>query len=152
MLSGFDPTPLPPALRAAHELVVAGIAMRRLRIEAGARGAGAGRTRGAAGPHSPADGRSRKRRASSSTTPAARLIARGSEKPLRLDEVEALLASKALVVDACRHAACFTPAKRSRLQTRPVLFALARALAEAWPGDVSREDAACARVPRQARR
>ena len=32
-LSGFDPTPLPPALRAAHELVVAGIALRRLRTE-----------------------------------------------------------------------------------------------------------------------
>src|SRR5947208_3300164 len=35
--------------------------------------------------------------------PAARLIARGTERPLRLDEVEALLASKALVIDACRH-------------------------------------------------
>src|SRR5262249_55227938 len=37
-LSRLDPTPLPPASRAAHELAVAGIAMRRLRTTA-ARGA-----------------------------------------------------------------------------------------------------------------
>ncbi|MER8954581.1 helix-turn-helix domain-containing protein, partial [Mesorhizobium sp. M0833] len=30
-LDGFDPSPLPPASRAAHELAVAGIAIRRLR-------------------------------------------------------------------------------------------------------------------------
>ena len=36
-------------------------------------------------------------------TPAARLIARGGERPLLLEEVEALLASKALVIDACRN-------------------------------------------------
>src|SRR5438067_2442680 len=35
--------------------------------------------------------------------PAARLIASGEERLLLLDEVEALLASEALVVDACRH-------------------------------------------------
>ena len=33
LIKDFDPTPLPPASRAAHELVVAGIAMRRLRID-----------------------------------------------------------------------------------------------------------------------
>src|SRR5262245_42647320 len=33
-LAELDPAPLPPALRAAHELVVAGIAMRRLRTKA----------------------------------------------------------------------------------------------------------------------
>jgi len=32
-LAVLDPTPLPPALRAAHELVVAGIAMRRVRTK-----------------------------------------------------------------------------------------------------------------------
>src|SRR2546430_2624193 len=36
-------------------------------------------------------------------TPAARLIRNGGERVLRLDEVEALLASNAFVVDACRH-------------------------------------------------
>ena len=36
LLEGFDSAPLPPALRAAHELVMAGIALRHLRTEAGA--------------------------------------------------------------------------------------------------------------------
>jgi hypothetical protein len=62
----------------------------------------------------------------------------GEERPLLLEEVEALLASKALVVDACRYvvrdARTVVP-----LAKRPVLFALARALAEAWPGDVPRD-------------
>jgi hypothetical protein len=71
-------------------------------------------------------------------TPAARLIARGEEHPLLLEDVEALLASKALVIDACRNLV------RERtmlvpLARRPVLFALARALGEAWPGDVPRD-------------
>jgi hypothetical protein len=71
-------------------------------------------------------------------TPAARLIARGQEQPLLLEQVEALLASQALVVDACRYAVrngCTIVS----LATRPVLFALARALGEAWPGDVPRD-------------
>ena len=34
MLAELDPAPFPPALKAAHELVVAGIAMRRLRTKA----------------------------------------------------------------------------------------------------------------------
>jgi hypothetical protein len=71
------------------------------------------------------------------TTPAARLMAHGEERPLLLAEVETLLASKALVVDACRHVvrdACTVVS----LAGRPVLFALARALGEAWPADVPR--------------
>src|SRR6516164_6771391 len=70
-------------------------------------------------------------------TPAARLIAPGEERPLLLEEVEALLASGALVVDVCRHGVRDADTTIS-LATRPVLFALARALAEAWPADVSR--------------
>jgi biotin operon repressor len=70
-------------------------------------------------------------------TPAARLSARGKERLLRLDDIETLLASKALVVDASRHVVCHA-GKVISLETRPVLFALARALAEAWPGDVPR--------------
>jgi hypothetical protein len=70
-------------------------------------------------------------------TPAARLMVRGEERLLLLDDVEALLASKALVVDACRHVVRETGVVVS-LATRPVLFALARALGEAWPADVSR--------------
>jgi hypothetical protein len=70
-------------------------------------------------------------------TPAARLIARGEERLLRLDEVEALLGSGALVVDACRHVVRDAATVVS-LATRPVLFALVRALGEAWPADVPR--------------
>ena len=69
--------------------------------------------------------------------PAARRIDAGGEQLLRLDEVAALLSSGALVVDACRRGlragATWLPLAR-----RPVLFALARALAEASPGDVDR--------------
>src|ERR1700752_4430312 len=70
-------------------------------------------------------------------TPAARLIARGEERPLLLEEVEALLESGAIVVDACRHVVRRAGAVVT-LTTRPVLFALARALAEAWPLDAPR--------------
>jgi hypothetical protein len=70
--------------------------------------------------------------------PAARRLSAGGEQMLRLDEVEALLASDALVVDACRRGVGAGDAWRP-LARRPVLFALARALAEAWPGDVDRE-------------
>jgi DNA-binding transcriptional ArsR family regulator len=54
-----------------------------------------------------------------------------------LEEVEVLLASGALVVDACRHVVRDAGTVVS-LARRPVLFALLRALAEAWPGDVPR--------------
>jgi hypothetical protein len=71
--------------------------------------------------------------------PVARLLARGEVRLLVLDEVEALLASKALVVDACRGvvrlAGTMIP-----LATRPVLLTLARALGEAWPGDLARDE------------
>ena len=65
-------------------------------------------------------------------------MAHGEERLLRLHEVEALLASQAFVVDACRHAVRDARTVVS-LARRPVLFALARALGEAWPGDVSRD-------------
>ena len=71
-------------------------------------------------------------------TPAARLIAGGEDRPLLLEEVETLLASKAFVVDAW----CYVVRQESTfvsLATRPVLFELVRALGEAWPGDVVRD-------------
>jgi hypothetical protein len=71
-------------------------------------------------------------------TPAARLIARGEEQLLRLEEVEAVLESRMLVVDACRHVVRGEDNLVS-LARRPVLFELARALGEAWPGDLSRD-------------
>jgi hypothetical protein len=69
--------------------------------------------------------------------PTARMIARGEERLLKLEEVEALLGSRSLVVDACRNVVRRGGTVVS-LTTRPVLLALARTLAEAWPGDVSR--------------
>jgi hypothetical protein len=135
-LMGFDPSPLPPASQAAHELVVAGIAMRRLRIEA-ARAALARAEFAAREARIPPLLAEVESAALVLDTPAARLIAHGKERLLRLDDIETLLASKTLVVDACRHVVCHAGNVIS-LETRPVLFALARALAEAWPGDVPR--------------
>ncbi|MEP7008871.1 MAG: helix-turn-helix domain-containing protein [Acidobacteriota bacterium] len=136
-LAVLDPAPLPPALRAAHELVIAGIAVRRLRIEV-ARTALARAERAAREARIPALLAEVESAANVLQMPAARRIADGEERLLRLDEVEVLLASDAFVVDACRHAVYCAGAAVS-LSTRPVLFALARALAEAWPGDVGRD-------------
>ena len=133
-LAGLDPSPFPPALRAVHELAVAGLSMRRLKTaparEALAKAAVAARRTGI--PALIAEVASAARLL---TDPAARL----KERPLRLEEVEALLASPALVIDACRS----TVRQRQTivaLAKRPVLFSLARILGEAWPGDVSREE------------
>ncbi|RWP76170.1 helix-turn-helix domain-containing protein [Mesorhizobium sp.] len=135
-LTGFDPTPFPPASRVAHELVVAGIAIRRLRTKA-ARAALARAEHAAREADIPALTAEVEGASLVMNTPAARLIARGEERPLLLEEVEALLASEALVVDACRNAVRGAGMIVS-LATRPVLFALARALGEAWPQDVPR--------------
>ncbi len=136
-LAALDPASFPPALRAAHELVVGGIAMRRIRTRA-ARAALARAARAAHDAGIPALMAEVESAAQALDTPAARLIARGAERPLLLDEVETLLASKALVVDACRYAVR-TAGAVVPLATRPVLFALARALGEAWPDDVARD-------------
>jgi len=135
-LAEIDPAPFPPATRAAHELAVAGIAMRRLKTKT-ARAALARSLDAARGAGIPALTAEVENAALLLATPAARLIARGEERPLLLEEVEALLASKALVVDACRHAVRDAGTVVS-LARRPVLFALARALGEAWPADVAR--------------
>jgi tetratricopeptide (TPR) repeat protein len=136
MLAELDAAPLPPALRAIHELVVAGIAIRRLRIKT-ARGALARAQRAARQAAIPALTAEVESASVVLNTPAARLMARGDARPLLLEDVEALLASKALVVDACRHVVHDAGTVVS-LATRPVLFALARALGEAWPADVPR--------------
>jgi len=136
-LARLDPTPLPPASRTAHELVVGGIAMRRLRTKA-AREALARAERAARDAHIPALMAEVETTSFVLNTPAARLIASGEERLLLLEEVEALLTSKALVVDACRRVVRDARTVVS-LSRRPVLFALARALGEAWPGDVPRD-------------
>ncbi|MFJ7793754.1 helix-turn-helix domain-containing protein [Pseudomonas sp. NPDC096950] len=136
-LAELDPAPLPPTLRAVHELVVAGIAMRRLQSNT----AQAALTRAEAAAHDaaiPALTAEVEHATRIFDTPVARLIAQGQERPLLLAEVEALLASTSLVVDACRYSVRGAGMSVS-LASRPVLFAIVRALAEAWPGDVSRE-------------
>jgi DNA-binding transcriptional ArsR family regulator len=132
----LDPGALLPALRTTHELVVAGIAIRRLQAKAGRaalfRAARAARAAGI-----PALTAEVEAASLSMDTPAARLISSGEERPVLLDEIEVLLASRNLVVDACRHTVR-NPRRVVSLATRPVLFALVRSLGEAWPGDVPR--------------
>jgi hypothetical protein len=135
-LGELDLAPLPPASRAAHELVAAGIAIRRLQTKA-ARAALTRAEHAAREADIPALTAEVESAARVMDATAARLIARGEERPLVLEEVEALLQSGALVVDACRHVVRDAGVVVS-LATRPVLFALARALAEAWPADVPR--------------
>jgi hypothetical protein len=137
VLAGLDPTPFPPAWRTAHELAVAGIAIRRLRTQE-ARAALARAERAAHHARIPALRAEVESASLVLNTPAARQIANGEERLLLLEEVEALLASKALVVDACRHLVRNARTVIS-IAGRPVLFALARALGEAWPGDVPRD-------------
>ncbi|MGE5838227.1 MAG: helix-turn-helix domain-containing protein, partial [Acidobacteriota bacterium] len=143
VLAELDPAPLPPASRTAHELVVAGIAIRRLRTTS-ARAALARAQRAARDAQIPALTAEVERASLVLNTPAARLVANGEELPLLLEDVEALLASDALVVDTFRHVVRHARTAIS-LARRPVLFALVRALGEVWPGDVSR-DALVARV------
>src|SRR2546428_10728579 len=101
-LAGLHPASLSPGSRVAYELVIAGIAMRRLRTKA-ARAALARAERAARHARIPALTAEGERALLVLDTPAARLIAAGEERLLRLEEGEALLASKAFVVDACRH-------------------------------------------------
>src|SRR5215470_4337996 len=135
-LADLDPAPFPPASRAAHALVVAGIAMRRLHTKT-ARSALVRAERASHDAGVPALMAEVESASEVLNTPAARLIARGEGRLLLLEEVEALLASKALIVDACRHVVRYGKTVVS-LASRPVLFALARALGEAWPRDVPR--------------
>ncbi len=140
-LDGSDSAAWPPSLQATHELARAGIALRRLRTaQAQAalhRARRAARRSGIAALNAEV--------ASASAVldaPAARLIGDGAERSLRLADVEALqnslAESGALLIDACRHVVRRRKAVVS-LATRPVLFALARALGEAWPRDVPRD-------------
>jgi len=136
MLAELDPAPFSPASRAAHELVVAGMAIRRLQTKraraALARAGHAARVANIPALMAEVESASRVLDA-----PAARLLVRGEQRLLLLEEVETLLASPAFVVDACRHVVHGANTRVS-LATRPILFALLRHLAEAWPADVSR--------------
>ncbi|HEY8229659.1 MAG TPA: helix-turn-helix domain-containing protein [Rhodanobacteraceae bacterium] len=136
LLAGQDPAPLPPALRAIHELSVAGIAMRR--IHAGAAHAALERAGSAAQeagiPALMAEVQALTR---ALDAPAARRLLGTGSQPLTLEQVEALLASGCFIVDACRYEVRDADSVVS-LASRPVLFALARTLAEACPGGAPR--------------
>ncbi|QVQ27806.1 helix-turn-helix domain-containing protein [Achromobacter deleyi] len=136
-LASLDTGSLPWASRAIQELIAAGIAMRRQRAKA-ARAALTRAELAASHAGIPALMAEVQSACQALNTPAARLLGQGAEQPLLLDDVEALLASGTIVVDACRHAVRDADAAIA-LAGRPVLFALARALAEAWPHDVPRE-------------
>ncbi len=136
LLADLDPSPLPPAARARHELAVAGVAIRRLRTEP-ARQALAHAAEAALKADIPALAVEVRDAAKVLEAPAARLIDGGTERLLQLQEVEALLASDTLVIDACRNVVR-VGSEIVPLASRPVLFALARTLAEAAPSDVIR--------------
>ncbi|WP_457967491.1 helix-turn-helix domain-containing protein [Pseudomonas sp. R4-84] len=136
-LIDLEPAGLPLASWAVCQLVAAGIAMRRLQAqtarEALERAGQAAQQTGISALNGEIDNAWRML-----STPAARLIARGEERLLVLEEVQSLLAGPALVVDACRFG-IRCAGVQVVLVRRPVLFALARGLAQAWPGDASRE-------------
>lgn len=136
-LSTLDTQGVPPSLQAIAEVAAAEVALRSLRTAAAQ--AALMRALDAAGRAGvPALLAEVTEVRAALDRPAARRVHADHEHPLHLDEVEALFASGALVVDACRRGLRAGTAWRP-LARRPVLFALARALAEAWPGDVSRD-------------
>ena len=128
---------LPPVLAAVAELTAAELALRSLDV--GAARASLDRAREAADrARVPALQAEVAQACATLDRPAARRLSLGGEQLLRLDEVSELMASDTLVVDACRRA-LGGGAEWHSLARRPILFTLARALAEAWPGDVDRE-------------
>ena len=136
-LARLDARGLPPSLAAVAELIAAELALRSLRT--GAAEAALARAHEAADrARVPALLAEVSEARAALDRPAARRLFASGEQALRLDEVAVLLNSGALVVDACRRGLRAGAAWRP-LAGRPVLFALARALAEAWPGDVDRQ-------------
>jgi hypothetical protein len=124
-------------VRAVHELALAGIALRRVQATA-ARAALARAARAARAAGIPAL-RAEVRQASLVLkAPAAHLHRAGDTQVLRLEQVQALLASDTLVIDACRYAV-HGAGRTLALASRPVLFTLAQALGRAWPGDAPRD-------------
>ena len=137
ILATIEVAAAPPALVARAELTRAELALRRVR----AAGAAAALDRAeaaavAAGIPALVAEIGRARRAL--CAPAARLVSGGVTRTVRLDEVEAAFASRDLIVDACRRTVR-TSSRSVSLAGRPVLFALARTLAEAWPTDAVRD-------------
>ncbi|MGY3447886.1 helix-turn-helix domain-containing protein [Bradyrhizobium sp. USDA 4353] len=137
-LAELDPSPLQPAARTIYELIVAGLALRRLQTKA-AQAALERAARMARQARSPELHAEVERLSATLTAPAARLIRGAEQRLLQLDEVEALLRSDRLIIDACR-LAIRRGDRIVPLARRPVLFALARRLAATAPDDVSRAE------------
>lgn len=135
-LAALDPSTLPPALETTHQLVVAGIALRRLQSQP-ARAALRRAQHSAQRAGIPALLAEVERAEALLDAPAARLVAGTHERSLRLDEVQQLMEADALLVDACRYDVRHADTVIS-LARRPVLFCLARVLAESWPADAPR--------------
>ncbi|WP_140629032.1 helix-turn-helix domain-containing protein [Methylibium rhizosphaerae] len=137
VLAQVDARGGPPALLAVAELAAAELALRSLDVDAAQAALGRART-AAERAGLPALLAEVLQAHTALESPAARRLANGSEEALRLPQVAALRASGTLVIDACRHG-LGTGTAWLPLARRPILFALARALAEAWPADAGRE-------------
>jgi tetratricopeptide (TPR) repeat protein len=137
VLDEFDADVLPRASRVGRELVIAGIAIRRIRTEL-AKTALERARRAAEDARIPVLAAEVDHAVRAFEAPAACLVTRDGERLLHLEEVERLLASDTLIVDACRNVVR-TGTTIVPFATRPVLLALIRALAESWPQDVPRE-------------
>jgi DNA-binding transcriptional ArsR family regulator len=128
---------LPRASRAGYWLVASGIAMRRIRADAAS--TALGRARHAARETGISALMAEVERAATALgAPAACLVTGNGRHSLSLAEVEALITSETILVDACRNVVR-AGTSVVPLAGRPVLFMLARVLAEAWPADVARE-------------
>jgi hypothetical protein len=135
-LARIDPRGLPQSLAAMVELTAAELALRCLRTGA-AQAALARAHEAAVRAQVPALLAEVVQARAAFDRPAARRLFADREQALRLEEVAALLDSNTLVIDACRRGLRAGEAWRP-MARRPVLFALARALAQAWPEDVER--------------
>lgn len=77
------------------------------------------------------------------TVPIARLVANGVETAADLFAIERAANGDSLFIDACRRNAV-AGRVTVRFASKPVLFALLRALARAWPSSVPRDELATA--------
>ncbi|MES2635264.1 MAG: helix-turn-helix domain-containing protein [Pseudomonadota bacterium] len=136
-LALVDPHVLSPALAAVAALAEAELELRSLHVEK-AHDCLARAQRCAQAAQVPALLAEVRDARSALDRPAARRLVGTVTHGMRLDEVAALLASDALVVDGCRRGVCMGGTWQP-LARRPILFALAHALARAWPGDAGRE-------------
>jgi len=137
VLDSLDVGALPRTSLIGRELVAAGIAIRRIRTAPAK--AALDRARGLAEEaRIPALAAEVDQAVHAFESPAARCLTRGVGRLLDLEEVERLLSSDALVVDACRNVVR-AGTKMVPLATRPVLLTLMRVLGEAWPEGVARE-------------